>query len=633
MTELSALNVRIYGDSNDLQADLARARGALSAFETQAEKAGIAANRAGGARGAGGLSSGLGRLSNVSGQARGQIQNVSYQLQDMVVQLQMGTRWTTVMAQQVPQLAGGFGALGAAIGILAAVGFSALGLAMASTSTQAETFDDTLDQLRGTTEQLKQAQDILAMSLPELYEQYGLYAEAVRQAARALVELNMAQAQDALNTAVIDGAEALGQYAGAANTAFSSGVTLGQGLLNIKNDFGLVNQEARALQDAFRQLRDAQGFDAQVAAAQNLLATMRELGVPVSKLPADLRAALIQTQQLTIEGANLERETVQAGAAANSLTASMKGAYSQYYATRIEAAGLASETQRAANAFAALQQNMEAASKTYSGRGGDPRTSSQRGFGEFTYTGPALDANNNPIARGGGGGGGGGVNPLVGDLETLQQSLATQTEILNEWYATGLETLQLAREQELLTEQGYWDAKTRLQEQYNARSMELMQEETQMRQQTFSAMGDLLTQFGAKNKLAAKAAVALNAAQRISEIKANTAAAATRALAELGPIAGPPAAARIKAYGAVQAGIAAASAALRIGGGGGGSGGGGGGAATAGGAVSGPPERPLDVMLNTYGPGEFIRGADFGVMLDRLNEVAGDRGYRLMMGT
>lgn len=53
---------------------------------------------------------------------------------------------------------------------------------------------------------------------------------------------------------------------------------------------------------------------------------------------------------------------------------------------------------------------------------------------------------------------------------------------------------------------------------------------------------------------------------------------------------------------------------------------GGGGVATA----SAPAERPLAVNLNTFGDGDFIRRSDLGDTLDRLNEIAGDRGYTIL---
>jgi hypothetical protein len=186
-----------------------------------------------------------------------------------------------------------------------------------------------------------------------------------------------------------------------------------------------------------------------------------------------------------------------------------------------------------------------------------PRSREESRFDEFF----------GPADRAGGGGGGKDPNELLREqmatrLQTLMEGLMTERETVAQWYAEGQALLEEARANELLTESEYFDQKTRLQEEYNRRSQSLMNEEVQMRKSTLSSMIGLLTQFGSKNKALAKVAVALNAAQRVSEISANTAAASTRALAELGPIAGPPVAARIAAYGAMQKAIAVASAAM-----------------------------------------------------------------------
>ena len=52
-----------------------------------------------------------------------------------------------------------------------------------------------------------------------------------------------------------------------------------------------------------------------------------------------------------------------------------------------------------ASALRGIQQRLAADGKISSGRGGDPRTSNQQGYGRFQYTGPALDANNEIIVR------------------------------------------------------------------------------------------------------------------------------------------------------------------------------------------------------------------------------------------
>lgn len=80
-------------------------------------------------------------------------------------------------------------------------------------------------------------------------------------------------------------------------------------------------------------------------------------------------------------------------------------------------------------------------------------------------------------------------------------------------------------------------------------------------------------QFGKKSKFLAKGLLLLRAGEGISSAIINSQVAATRALAELGPIAGPPVAAKMIAYGQVSAGIIGANAVLKLGGGGSGGGG------------------------------------------------------------
>lgn len=109
-----------------------------------------------------------------------------------------------------------------------------------------------------------------------------------------------------------------------------------------------------------------------------------------------------------------------------------------------------------------------------------------------------------------------------------------------------------------------------------------------MRTQTANLAVGLLQTLGQKSKAAALAAILLNRGLAIATTIQNTAVAQMRALAELGPIAGPPAAATIGAYGAAQIGLIAATGLLEAGGAMGGAGGGsiGAGGNTAGTAVS-----------------------------------------------
>jgi hypothetical protein len=89
----------------------------------------------------------------------------------------------------------------------------------------------------------------------------------------------------------------------------------------------------------------------------------------------------------------------------------------------------------------------------------------------------------------------------------------------------------------------------------------------------FSELAGLFGVFAGESKAAAIAQIAINKALSIAQIIQNSAVAQMRALAELGPIAGPPVAAKIAAFGKVQAALAAATGFAQAAGAGGGGGG------------------------------------------------------------
>lgn len=68
------------------------------------------------------LASAQNNLTTSTNSSRFAMQNAAFQLQDMAVQLEMGTSATRVFSQQVPQLLGSFGAVGAIAGAVIGVG-------------------------------------------------------------------------------------------------------------------------------------------------------------------------------------------------------------------------------------------------------------------------------------------------------------------------------------------------------------------------------------------------------------------------------------------------------------------------------------------------------------------------------
>jgi hypothetical protein len=100
---------------------------------------------------------------------------------------------------------------------------------------------------------------------------------------------------------------------------------------------------------------------------------------------------------------------------------------------------------------------------------------------------------------------------------------------------------------------------------------QMEQQVRDMRMTTWQMGAELLMQFAGKSKTAAIAVIAINKALAIAQTIQSTSVAIMRAFAELGPIAGAPVAASMKALGAIQVGIITATGlfqAANLGGGG-----------------------------------------------------------------
>ena len=75
------------------------------------------------------------------------IQNTAFQLQDIVVQLEAGVPVTRTLGQQLPQLLGGFGALGAVAGVVAGLGFALGGVLLSGMNDSAEASENLKEAL------------------------------------------------------------------------------------------------------------------------------------------------------------------------------------------------------------------------------------------------------------------------------------------------------------------------------------------------------------------------------------------------------------------------------------------------------------------------------------------------------
>lgn len=388
-TELAALNVRITGDTADIQADLAKTEAGLTRVGSKAATA---------TKSTKGFTGGLSKLSNVSGQTRAKIQNTSFQLQDIAVQLQGGTKASTALAQQLPQLLGGFGALGAVLGVVAGLGIPAVAFAFSSLKGETKSLEDALAEMKGVIDDLKAPLDILKLSADELKKKYGDAAFAVRDFNKSLALSEIAEQRERINQ-TIDLLDKLSKsYTDAVTAPTRSRAPLVQTSLNkIQKEFKLSEEQARKFSNLLLEITKAPTFEKQLPALQKFNNFLLSNGIVLKQMPDDLEEAIKKML-------NLSTVTSEAAQQANIL----------------------------AEAAATIPVNIPHAIHTPR-----PRTRPD-GLGD-----PPEKKR------------GSTVDPLPGELERLQKSLMSKEELQIASFNRQQETLKNALNQELLTRQEY----------------------------------------------------------------------------------------------------------------------------------------------------------------------------------
>ena len=570
----------------------------------------------------------FGQASQVAGH---HAQNLGYQINDIGMMMALGQNPFALMMQQGPQVAQIFSQMnaeGRKIGptlvsaftsilnpttaiTLAVIGGSAALLQWATSAGEAEAkaveFSDVTSRLTSLQSELKASQDIMSMSLLDLYNKYGLNALAVRQYATSLADLQVAQAKTALAQTVLESASALDRYTSSAQTAFSSGQMLSTAFGNIKADLGLTGRAATELQGAFQQLKSAMDFESRSAALMRIDAALKASGISAEKLPAELQKAIAQAYQAQIQMAELKR--------VSDLTAKAVAAISGNAPKSGWLDGAISGASKLAATLwdAAAAKSAATATAIPSGREGRLATlnANMTGRGQ-----PAKSYGIPEVATGTGGGGGGGAGGGGGGdngIQALIQSFQTKSQITEEWYVKNQAMLQAASDQELAVIGGKYAALEALEAQYRQKKFEYDQISANMTYQAYAgalgAASDLLSVFAGENKSAAIAVIAIQKGLAIAQIIMNTSVAQMRALAELGPIAGAAMAAKIGIMGKIQAGLVAATGLAQAGqaGKGGGLSGGVASAATAGTTRVEPTK---NILVNLTGPDFLVDMAE-----------------------
>jgi hypothetical protein len=147
----------------------------------------------------------------MSGAVAARFQNVGYQLQDIAVQIAGGQGVARALGQQLPQLAGGFGLVGVAIGTLAAVAiplFATFGLG----SDKIKTLEEDLKGLAEAMQAFRAAQSA-ALATPEaLTEDFGKGIEQAREVLEIQQQIAQVRAEAALQKSAGSLADLFGDF-------------------------------------------------------------------------------------------------------------------------------------------------------------------------------------------------------------------------------------------------------------------------------------------------------------------------------------------------------------------------------------------------------------------------------------
>jgi cell division septum initiation protein DivIVA len=174
-------------EAGSAEAERALRRVASQAGRTEGSIQGLAAAFGVGGTYGGGASRRLSATTSRSRNLTLGVQNAAYQVGDFAVQIASGTSATRAMAQQLPQLLGGFGVFGAVAGGVVAI-LGAFVMKMGAGKDATEAFKDAIDDINDSLKIQKEFVEGATSSLDELSEKFGSNAKEAKELFTLLAE-------------------------------------------------------------------------------------------------------------------------------------------------------------------------------------------------------------------------------------------------------------------------------------------------------------------------------------------------------------------------------------------------------------------------------------------------------------
>ena len=279
----------------------------------------------------------------------GQIQNVAFQLGDFATQVGAGTSASVALAQQLPQLLGGFGAVGAVLGAVAAIGIP-LASAFFGAGEGAKTLADRSSDLADASERLSGALDKLGQSNRDLVEAYGANAAAMREILGIQADLAKADFGEEMRRQALAISETFGALDSMISTPSRDALGTSPTELAIRNIEAALNATTPAAEnvlDHIRRLSSATTVQDQADASLELAQAMADAAGGAQNLTGsalELYRALANTAQAGFSASSAISAAGMSADAAAAQFSRMTDAYREFQ--RLQALGEAQSKAR-----------------------------------------------------------------------------------------------------------------------------------------------------------------------------------------------------------------------------------------------------------------------------------------------
>lgn len=266
------------------------------------------------------MSTGMASMAQSSGLGAQRLQNVSYQLQDIFVQMEMGVPIMRTLGQQLPQMTVGFGAIGAVVGVLAGVGLPLLSVAFGGLGEKAKTLDEVMDDLVSNVDEYESAFDRMNVSTDDLKKKYGEFANSIYEARLELLEFERMDALKQLNESAKklssqfeEIRDVIKYDMNASDDPFHISA-LDSKLRTLGKSLGLTANEAGKLVEAFNDIERAPTPEDKINAIDALLASLDSAVVAGEEMEEPLRNIIMRLQEIKIAAADIISTTANAQA-------------------------------------------------------------------------------------------------------------------------------------------------------------------------------------------------------------------------------------------------------------------------------------------------------------------------------